>query len=272
MSSVLLIGLGNMGRKYLQKFSQLGLKPTLCDINSNLQEEFKNYNFYCFYDDVKDKPEKVFVMVNPEKHTEIAKHFLSKGSYVFLEKPPSLSFEDFRKLIEEFGKENLGVSEIERYSYAVKGFSAENLRVEKIEIYRLNRGKGYINPIWDLAWHDFYLLLYLFGDFEIENLERKGKFFYTLKGFVKDKIPFELNVAWNYQPVRREWVLKTNSGELVLDFLNERRLENGKEVSKREEKDKLLEMVSDVLKGKYDTNSVERALKILKELERLKIS
>jgi len=215
MSSVLLIGLGNMGRKYLKKFSELGLKPTLCDINSELQREFKNYNFYCFYDRVEGKPEKVFAMVDPRKHVEIARHFLPKGAYVFLEKPPSLGYEEFRKLVEDFGSEKLGVSEIERYSYAVKGLDLKNVSVKSLEIYRLNRGRGYINPVWDLAWHDLYLLLHLFGDIKIEMVNREGEYFYTLEGFAKGNIPFTLKVAWNHEPVKREWLIETEGGKKI---------------------------------------------------------
>jgi UDP-N-acetylglucosamine 3-dehydrogenase len=271
MSSVLLVGLGNMGRKYLNKFLELGLKPTLCDINEKLKEEFKEFNFYCFYDEI-EKHDKVFVAVNPKYHPRIAEYYLSKGSYVFLEKPPALNYEEFKKLVEKFGSENLGVSEIERYSYAVKGFEVPK-KVKSIEIFRLNRGKGYINPIWDLAWHDFYLLLYLFGDFEMTETSKIGEYHYTIEGFTEKGIPFRLSVAWNYpKEVKRYWSIKTEKGEIVLDFLNERRLENGKVTSERKEKDKLREMVEDVLENRYDASSVKRALKILKKLEILTIT
>ena len=267
--SVLLIGLGNMGRKYLSKFEQLGLKPSLCDINPDLQREFGDYTFYCLYEEVEKDPDTVFVMVNPKHHPSIAKYFLQRGSYVFLEKPPSLSYKEFSNLVEEFGSENLGVSEIERYSYAIRGLDLKDLSVERIEIFRLNRGKGYINPLWDLAWHDLYLLLYLFGDLRIHSAERRGEFLYTLKGEVGKGIPFELSVAWNHSPVRREWVVKTSKGEMVLDFLNERRVENGIVTSERKENDKLLEMVRDVLNRSYNRGSVDRTLTLLRELEKI---
>jgi len=267
--SVLLIGLGNMGRKYLSKFRELGLKPSLCDINPDLQREFKDYPFYCLYGDIEEDHEKVFVMVNPKDHPRIAKFFLQRGSYVFLEKPPALSYKEFKELVEEFGNENLGVSEIERYSYAFRGLDFSKLPLEEIEIYRLNGGKGYINPVWDLAWHDLYLLLTAFGDLKITDLRREEEFFYTIKGEVKGEIPFVLKVAWNHTPVRREWILKTAKGEVLLDFLNERRFEGGRITSERRQGDKLLEMVKDVLNDTYDGNSVKRALKLLKVLEEI---
>ena len=271
MPSILLIGLGNMGKKYLNKFLELGLKPTLCDINENLKEEFKGFNFHCFYDEI-EKHEKVFIAVNPEHHPRIAEHYLSKGSYVFLEKPPALNYEAFKSLVDRFGFEKLGVSEIERYSYAVRNFKVPK-DVKTIEIFRLNRGKGYINPVWDLAWHDFYLLLYLFGDFEIAETQKVGDYQYTIAGFIKKGIPFKLSVAWNYtKEVKRYWKIETEKGEIVLDFLNERRYESGKITSERKDKDKLREMVEDILEDKYDPLSVKRALKILEKLEKLNIT
>jgi predicted dehydrogenase len=267
--SVLLIGLGNMGRKYLSKFEELGLKPTLCDLNSALKEEFKNYNFYCYYDRIEETPQKVFVVVNPEHHPRIAEYFLSKGSSVFLEKPPALSSKEFQTLLERFGSKNLAVSEIERYSVAVRDL--KNLNPERVSIKRLNPRKGYINPFWDIGWHDFYLLLYLFRDFKITEVEKLGKYHYLARGYLKNGAPLEYELAWEYGgAVRRDWSLQTPEGELVLDFLNERRLLNGRVVAERTEGDKLREMVEDFLKDNYNAASADRALKVLKKLEKLK--
>ncbi len=264
----MLIGLGSMGRKYLSKFKELNLKPTLCDLNPALREEFKEFEFYCFYDEIETAPEKVFVVVNPEHHPKIARHFLERESFVFLEKPPALKRGDFESLIRNFGTDRLAVSEIERYSAAVKGFKPQG--VKKISIKRLNPRRGYINPFWDIGWHDFYLLLHLFGDFEIEKHRRLGKYRHLVSGIAGGSVPFEYELAWEHTgEVKRFWELETESGKVVLDFLNERRIVNGKTVSERTGGDKLLEMVSDVLEGSYDTTSTERALKILEKLEGL---
>ena len=268
-SAVVLVGLGNMGRKYLNKLLELNIKPTLCDLNLELQREFSDFPFYHSYRDIKGNPSTVFVAINPQFHPEVAQYFLSKGAFVLLEKPPALSYIDFARLVENFGNHLLGVSEIERYSFAVRNFKPDPHKVKSVVINRLNGGEGYINPVWDLAWHDLYLLLHLFGEFEIKTVERKGDFYYTIRGEILKSIPFELNVAWNYPKVDRSWTISTSDGEIVLDFLNERRLENGKLVSFREEKDKLYEMVKDCLDKKYDTLSVQRALFILKELEKI---
>ncbi|HID78962.1 MAG TPA: Gfo/Idh/MocA family oxidoreductase [Aquifex aeolicus] len=267
-STVVLVGLGNMGRKYLNKLLELNVKPTLCDLNFELKREFQNFPFYHSYRDIEGNPSTVFVAINPQFHPEVAQYFLSKGAFVLLEKPPALNYIDLARLAENFGGYPFGVSEIERYSLAVKNFKPDPHKVKAVLINRLNGGRGYINPIWDLAWHDLYLILYLFGEFEIKTVERKGDFYYRVRGEILKSIPFELNVAWNYPNVDRSWTILTSDGEIVLDFLNERRLENGKTVSLRKGKDKLYELVKDCLSGKYDTLSVQRALFILKELEK----
>ena len=268
MSKVVLIGLGNMGKKYLNKFLQLGIKPTLCDIDKNTLQIYRDFEIFCFHEDIAPSgEEKVFVAVNPKYHPSIARHFLKAGASVFLEKPPAVNTKDFLHLLEEFGNKNLAVSEIERYSYAVKNFSPPS-NVERIEIKRLNKGKGYINPLWDLAWHDLYLLLHLFGEVEIEKLYKLGAYHYLLEGYVKS-IPLSLEVAWNYPEVIRKWSLYTSKDEIVFDFLNERRFEFGNLTSERKGGDKLLEMVADFLNGTYDRNSVYRAVQILELLEKL---
>ncbi|HIP86124.1 MAG TPA: gfo/Idh/MocA family oxidoreductase, partial [Aquifex sp.] len=51
-STVVLVGLGNMGRKYLNKLLELNVKPTLCDLNFELKREFQNFPFYHSYRDI----------------------------------------------------------------------------------------------------------------------------------------------------------------------------------------------------------------------------
>ena len=267
--SVLLVGLGNMGRKYLSKLLELGIKPALCDIDETLRREFADFPFYCHYGEVEGDISTVFVAVNPRFHPEVARYFLPRGAFVLLEKPPALGYGDFSRLTKEFENPPLGVSEIERYSFAVRDFKPQPQRVKRVVINRLNAGKGYINPVWDLAWHDLYLILYLFGEFEIKTVERRGEYYYTVRGEILKSIPFELNIAWNHPGVNRSWQIETEDGPILLDFLNERRIEGDKLTSFREKGDKLGEMVRDCLRGDYDTSSVQRALFILKELERI---
>ena len=272
--SVLLIGLGNMGKKYLQKFNQLGLKPALCDIDYSLKFHYPNHVFYGNHSEVYGNHEKVFIMVDPKDHCKIAEYFLSKGSFVFLEKPPSTSYKEFLSLVNKYKEKILGISEIERYSPVFEGFKLTS-DITRIDIKRLNKGKGYINPLWDLGWHDLYLLFSLNPklSISIEKLSEKYPFHWYVEGiltFDNKEIPFSLETAWNYKgKAQREWhIHKENGRKIILDFLN-----NCIKIDtlrfRKNSVDKLLLMIRDVLKEEYSKESIERALKILKILEEI---
>ncbi len=257
---VLLVGLGNMGMKYLAKLEELEELPVLCDVDP--YKNVERYPFYCHFGDVKEEIKRAIVAVNPEHHVEIAKEFLKKGIPVLLEKPPARRSDEFREIAES---ENLEVSEIELYSFPVKNFP-KGLEVEEILIERLNRGRGYINPLWDLAWHDMYILQYLFGELELSGFSNGGVWELIGKA---GGVPFKLRVAWEYEgEVTRRWLLKTSQGEVVMDFLKEEITYGGRTL-KKSGGDKLREMVSDFLRGVKREGSAERALRNLELLESL---
>jgi len=257
---ILLVGLGNMGMKYLAKLEELEELPILCDIDP--YKNTKRYPFYCHFGEVKEELRGVIVAVDPRHHVEIAKGFLEKGVPVLLEKPPALRSEEFREIWED---PNLEVSEIELYSFPVKRFP-KGVQVEEVLIERLNRGKGYINPFWDLAWHDLYLLQYLLGEVRVVGY-RDGEV-WEMEGRAGG-VPFLLRVAWEHKgEVVRRWLLKTRKGELCMDFLREE-LVVGEERERRREGDKLTEMVSDFISGRRREGSTLRALRNLELLESL---
>ncbi len=253
-----------MGMKYLAKLEELEEIPVLCDIDP--YKNINKYPFYSHFGDVKEEIKRVIIAVNPEHHVEIAQKFLEKGIPVLLEKPPAKSSREFARIC---NNPKLEISEIELYSFPVKNFP-KNVSVKEILIERLNKGKGYINPLWDLAWHDMYILQYLFGD--IELLDVKTGEVWELEGKAGG-VPFRLRVAWEYKgDVIRRWRLRTaDAGEIILDFLKEELIYNGKTLRKTHG-DKLKEMVSDFLEGMKREGSTLRALKNLKLLESLKDS
>ncbi len=257
---VLLIGLGNMGMKYLAKLEELKESLILCDI-----DPYKNvgrYPFYCHFGEVKETVSRVIIAVNPEDHVTIAYKFLLEGIPVLLEKPPALNSKEFSLIAED---PNLEISEIELYSFPVKNYPA-GFEVEEIEIERLNRGKGYLNPFWDLAWHDLYILQYLFGEVEIEKEKRSQV--WELEGHANG-IPFKLKTAWEFNgEPRRRWILKGKKTKAVMDFIKEEISYNGL-IKKRAGGDKLKEMVADFLRGLKRRGSCYRAMKNLKLLESL---
>jgi UDP-N-acetylglucosamine 3-dehydrogenase len=86
---ILLIGLGNMGKKYLSKLEEMGKLPVLCDRDPN--KAVGSYPFYCHFEEVKEPVKAVIVAVDPAEHVRLAKFFLENGASVLLEKPPALS-------------------------------------------------------------------------------------------------------------------------------------------------------------------------------------
>ncbi|RLJ70904.1 putative dehydrogenase [Hydrogenivirga caldilitoris] len=257
---VLLIGLGNMGMKYLAKLEELQELPVLCDVDP--YKNIERYPFYCHFGEVKEEIKRVIVAVNPEQHVAIAREFLSRDIPVLLEKPPARKSSEFREIAEN---KNLEISEIELYSYPVKNFP-RGVEVREILVERLNKGRGYINPLWDLAWHDMYILQYLFGELKLEDF-KEGKV-WELTG-TAGGIPFRIRVAWEYEGnVVRRWVLKTSKGDILMDLLKEEIAYDGK-VLRKNQGDKLREMVEDFLKGMRREGSAERALKNLELLESL---
>jgi len=252
---VLLVGLGNMGNKYFWKLEQMGERLVLCDIDPS--KEKKPYPFYCHFGDVKEDVRAVIVAVDPKDHVSIAKEFLSKDIPVLLEKPPALSSKEFESIKNH---EKLYISEVESYSVCAQ-FLRKPERFIKIE--RFGKGKGYISPLWDLAWHDLYLLQSISENIKVEALEIDGEV-WTLRGSL-DGIPFSISVAWEHPQPRRLWYIDE---DLLLDFGEERVYERGK-LLKEEKRDKLRLMVEDFLKGSFDKKSVQRAYINLKILESL---
>ncbi len=252
---VLLVGLGNMGNKYFWKLEELGERLVLCDIDPSKGRD--SYPFYCHFGEVKEELSAVIVAVDPKDHPRIAQEFLKRGLPVLLEKPPAVSSKDFESLM---SFERLYISEIENYSVCTEFLKKPKTH---IRIERFGRGKGYISPLWDLAWHDLYLLQRISEDIRLGRLEVKEGI-WTLWGTVKG-VPFSLSVAWEHPQPRRLWHIDE---ELMLDFGQER-VYQGDKLIREEKRDKLRLMLEDFLKGRYDRKSVERAYKNLQLLESL---
>lgn len=244
-----------MGNKYFWKLEQMGERLVLCDIDPTKGKD--GHPFYCHFGEVVEPLKAVIVAVNPQEHVSIAEKFLRDGLPVLLEKPPALSLEEFERISHY---RNLYISEVEGYSVC-----AEFLRKprESLRIERLGRAKGYISPLWDLAWHDLYLMQRVCEDVRLESLKVEGNLC-ILEGYA-DGVPFSLSVAWEHPQPRRRWYI---DGELILDFGEERVYKKG-ELLREEKRDKLRLMVESFLKGSYDRKSVERARGNLLLLEKL---
>jgi predicted dehydrogenase len=267
-----IVGIGNMGSKYINKFKELGLDYVLIDSQASQFEKYsEDVPKYTDLDNALDKENInfLFVATSPVSHIPIAKKAIEKNINVMVEKPPALNRKDFEEALDYAIKNNviLAVSEIELNSSSVRNLKLEK-NVEKVEAFRLNLGKGYINPFFDLAWHDLYIFSYLFGQFSIKNVNMVGNVV-DVKAQA-DNTDFELKVAWLNPFLKRSWYLKAKEEFITLDFVEDRILYSSGKTVEKDNIDKLKLMIENFIK-KPSYESSYRALNILKEIEKIKI-
>jgi len=267
-----IVGTGNMGSKYIKKFELLGFDTVLIDKD---QSRLKNFSgSFKKYTDIDQalKEENIdflFVATDPVSHIPIAKKALERGINVMVEKPPSIKAADLEDAINFAYKNNavLEVSEIELRSNSIRNLDL-NSPVNRIFAYRLNLGRGYINPFYDLAWHDLYIFSYLFGEFVIKKVEDKGDIF-DIYGETEES-DFFLQVAWSSEYLRREWILKTGRGDIKLNFVQDRIEYPSGKVKEKDNIDKLELMIKQFTHNPSFESSF-RALNILKEFDKFRV-
>lgn len=267
-----IVGIGNMGRHYAKKFKILGYEAVLIDLNEKLLSKYDSS--YKKYTDVEEAIKKedistLFIATAPTFHIPIAKKAIERNINVMVEKPPSIKPEELEEAIELAYKKNvvIGVSEIELRSNSVRNFSYSD-KIYEVEAYRLNLGRGYINPFYDLAWHDLYIFQYLFGSVKIKKVVDKGDIF-DVYGETKEN-EFFLQVAWSQKNLKREWTLKSKSGNIIFDFVNDKIIYPSGEIKEKDNIDKLEKMIKDFVENPSFESS-HRALEILKEFDKFKI-
>ncbi len=267
-----IVGTGNMGSKYVNKFDTLGLDAVLIDLDAKRLAEFPDkFPKYTDLDEAlkKENIKSLFIATDPLSHIPLARKALERGINVMIEKPPSMKPSELEDAI-EFAKKNeavLAVSEIELKSNIVRNFDVQK-DIEKIEAYRLNLGRGYINPFYDLAWHDLYIMNYLFGDFRLKSVKDRGDIF-DIHGETQSG-EFFLQVAWSHDFLRREWILKNKNHEIKLNFAEDKIIYPDGTVKEKDNMDKLELMISEFL-TKPAFESAYRALNILKEFNKFSI-
>lgn len=267
-----IVGIGNMGSKYVNKFRELGLDYVLIDTQASQFEKYpEDVPKYTDLDKALSKEDIkfLFVATSPISHIPIAKKVIERNINVMIEKPPALDRRDFEETLEYAIKNNvfLSVSEIELNSSSVRNLKIEN-NIEKVEGYRLNLGKGYINPFFDLAWHDLYIFSYLFGNSSIKNVKIEGN--QVEVKAQSDSTELDLKVAWLNPFLKRNWILKSKDNFITLDFVEDKILYPSGKVIEKDNIDKLKLMIENFIK-KPSYESSYRALNILKEIEKLKI-
>ena len=268
---VAVIGVGNMGSKYVKKLDLMNIDTILIDKDQNKlknqPDKFKKYTDL----DIALKENSIdyaFISTDPESHIHLAKKLLNREINVLIEKPPSTIPKPLDEAISLAHKKNvvLSVSEIELKSSSVMNLNI-NGSIDFIDAYRLNLGRGYINPFYDLAWHDLYILHYLFGRFNIKRVNNS-------EGIIKvightEGQEFKIEVAWEYPYLKREWILKKGGDFIKLNFVEDK-LVYPHMVVIPDKRDKLELMIKEFLTNPSFDSSY-RALDILYQFEKNKI-
>lgn len=267
-----IVGIGNMGSKYINKFNELGIDYILIDSDSSKFEKFPTeIPKYTKLEEAIDKEEisHLFVATSPQSHIPIAKVAISNGINVMVEKPPALDTKSIDEAINLAINKGVyfAVSEIEILSNSVRNLKRD-FSWDRVEGYRLNLGKGYINPFYDLAWHDLYIFHHLFGSFRIRQIEVEGNVVsLEVDG---ENVGFFLQVAWLHDYLKRQWHLYSEEGQTVLNFVEDKIYYPDGSVKEKDGVDKLKLMIENFI-NQPSYQSAYRAFDILKEVEKIKI-
>ncbi len=263
-----IVGTGNMGSHYVKKFDILGYDAVLIDKDEKqLKKHSDKFKKYTDLDEAlqKEQIDFLFIATDPRSHIPLAKKALEREINVMVEKPPSIDPSELEEAIKLAERRNvfLGVSEIELRSSSIRNLKKED-KVHEVEAYRLNLRSGYINPFYDLAWHDLYIFSYLFGNVKIKKVIEKGNIFEVYGETSENN--FFLQVAWNNPYIRREWILKSDKGNITLNFVEDKIEYPTGETFLKDNVDKLELMIKEFIE-KPSFDSAYRALNILKEFK-----
>jgi|Deesub1362A_J573_1020465.scaffolds.fasta_scaffold00073_58 predicted dehydrogenase len=186
-----IIGLGYWGPNLLRNFqaNSRSVVKYSCDIlEENIQKVKDSYPFVTFTKDyldiLKDKEvDLVCIATPPETHFQLAKNALRYGKHVLIEKPMTTNTREGKKLIElaEKAGKLLLVDHTFVFSPPVRKLKelidgGELGEVLYFDSERVNLGllQKNINVIWDLAPHDFSMLIYLFPNLKPVSLVAVG--------------------------------------------------------------------------------------------------
>lgn len=165
----------------------------------------------------------VFVCTSPQSHYDICARVIESGKYLFVEKPPCLTFARLETLISADRQRKVMVGMQKRYSPLTKSLKARLPKNGLISYTMLYRTGTYPegNPVTDLFIHPVDLVLYLFGNAEIKDfqrIERNGTTTIQLllshagvKGFM------ELSTAYSWSCPEESLSVNTETGEYRLE-------------------------------------------------------
>ncbi len=177
------VGVGHHGRQHVRIYKGLpGVALTAVadndpDTLSHAAEEWGVQPF-ADYREITPLIDAVSVATPTSSHHEIARHFLSSGKDVFLEKPMASSVEEAEDLIRlaDEKKRVLQIGHVERFNPAIQALSGLLKEPQFIECHRLSQYKPRVRDVGvvlDLMIHDIDVILTLVND-QVKSISAVG--------------------------------------------------------------------------------------------------
>lgn len=178
---IAVIGAGHWGPNHARNFDSMSQTELVAIVDTNperlrkVAERYPHIEALDTYQKLFDMDiDGVVVVTPPATHYAIAKDCLEHGINVFVEKPLTLNAGDSEKLIREAEARNLVlmVGHIYEYNIAIQYIKKLISDGELGDIYYIDAIRASLglfqpnaNVLWDLAPHDFSLILFLLEDF-----------------------------------------------------------------------------------------------------------
>lgn len=182
------IGAGHLGTFHAKIYAMIKKRANLefvgvCDVKKKAAKEVaKKYHtdWYTDYHEMIDKVDAVSIVVPTSLHHEVAKHFLSEGKHVLIEKPITKTLEEADELIKIAKEKNLiiQVGHIERFNSAIRAIEPLLEKPKFIECQRLGSIQAKkrikdVGVVLDLMIHDIDIILGLVSS-KVKNIEAVG--------------------------------------------------------------------------------------------------
>jgi predicted dehydrogenase len=236
------IGVGHWGPNLVRNFEAMNQVQLVAVADKNAQrlEKIKQRYpsvqvFESYHQLFNLNLDAVVIVTPPATHYSIAKECLAQGLNVFVEKPLTLDSEDSERLIQlaEARDLVLMVGHIYEYNIAIQYIKDLIDRGELGEIYYIDAVRaslGLFQPnvdvLWDLAPHDFSLVLHLLGHYPSELTANGGAYVLDYLGvhdlvYIHLKFPngtmANIRVSWLDPNKTRRFTIVGSKKMLVYD-------------------------------------------------------
>lgn len=182
--NIAVIGVGYLGKFHAQKYQALNnckltaLVDSSTETLAEISPQFPGATTSTDYHSITDQVDAVSIVTSTPTHFEIAKHFLSHGKHVLLEKPITSTVKQAEELnaIAKSNKAILQVGHIERFNPTVLAMDEYMQSPKFIESERLAPFKARgtdVSVVLDLMIHDIDIILSIVKS-DIESIQASG--------------------------------------------------------------------------------------------------